>query len=281
MTTVFSYLLVGHNPLRSANRGAALTALIATTFGGLAMLVGLIGLAAITGTTRISQMLADPMFLDPAVLTSPGVVAAVLLVLLGAVTKSAQVPFHVWLPGAMAAPTPVSAYLHAAAMVKAGVFVVGLLAPVAGAVPGWRPVLLVLGALTMVMGGWQALRQVDIKLLLAYGTVSPLGFMMVLCGLGTQAGALAAAGVVAAHALFKATLFMVVGIVDHSTGTRDLTELSGVGRQMPVVAVAAALAGADRKSTRLNSSHVSISYAVFCLKKKKTSARRRASAHEK
>src|SRR5699024_194824 len=245
MTPVFSYLLVGHNPLRSANRGAALTALIVTTFGGLAMLVGLIGLAAITGTTRISQMLADPMFLDPAVLTSPGVVAAVLLVLLGAVTKSAQVPFHCWLPGAMAAPTPVSAYLHAAAMVKAGVFVVGLLAPVAGAVPGWRPVLLVLGALTMVMGGWQALRQVDIKLLLAYGTVSQLGFMMVLSGLGTQAGALAAAGVVAAHALFKATLFMVVGIVDHSTGTRDLTELSGVGRQMPVVAVAAALAGAS------------------------------------
>ena len=245
LTTVFSYLLVGHNPLRSANRGAALTALIVTTFGGLAMLVGLIGLAALTGTTRVSGILAHPMFVNPDQLTSPAAVVAVLLVLLGAVTKSAQVPFHFWLPGAMAAPTPVSAYLHAAAMVKAGIYLVGLLAPVAAAVPGWRPVLLVLGALTMVIGGWQALRQVDIKLLLAFGTVSQLGFMMVLCGLGTQAGALAGAGVVAAHALFKATLFMVVGIVDHSTGTRDLNELSGVGRRMPVVAVAAALAGAS------------------------------------
>lgn len=245
LTTVFSYLLVGHNPLRSANRGAALTALIVTTFGGLAMLVGLIGLAVITGTTRISQVLTSPAFTSAEILTSPGVIAAVLLVLLGALTKSAQVPFHFWLPGAMAAPTPVSAYLHAAAMVKAGIYLVGLVAPIAVLIPGWRPILLVLGAVTMVMGGWQALRQHDIKLLLAFGTVSQLGFMMTLCGIGTQSAALAAAGVVAAHALFKATLFMVVGIVDHTTGTRDVRELAGVGRKMPVIAVAAAIAGAS------------------------------------
>jgi len=245
LTTVFSYLLVGHNPLRSANRGAALTALIVTTFGGLAMLAGLIGLAVITGTSRLSEVIAHPVFSDPGTVTSPAVVAATLLVLVGALTKSAQVPFHFWLPGAMAAPTPVSAYLHAAAMVKAGIYLVGVLAPVLAAVPGWRPALLVLGAVTMIIGGWESLRQRDIKLLLAYGTVSQLGFLMVMCGVGTQAAALAGAALVAAHALFKATLFLVVGIVDHSTGTRDLTRLSGVGRAMPVVAVAAALAGAS------------------------------------
>lgn len=245
LTTVFSYLLVGHNPLRSANRGAALTALIVTTFGGLAMLAGLIGLAMVTGTFRLSEVLAHPVLQDPTTLGSPAVVAATLLVLLGALTKSAQIPFHFWLPGAMAAPTPVSAYLHAAAMVKAGVYLVGVLAPTLAAVPGWRPSLLLLGALTMIIGGWEALRQTDIKLLLAYGTVSQLGFLMVMCGLGTQAAALAVAGLVAAHALFKAALFLVVGIVDHSTGTRDLTRLSGVGRAMPVVATAAAIAAAS------------------------------------
>ena len=245
LTTVFSYLLVGHNPLRSANRGAALTALIVTTFGGLAMLIGLIGLSVITHTTHISQMLASSVFTDPNFVTTPAAIAAALLVLLGALTKSAQVPFHFWLPGAMAAPTPVSAYLHAAAMVKAGIYLVGLVAPVAALVPGFRAVLLVLGSVTMVMGGWQALRQYDIKLLMAFGTVSQLGFMMTLCGVGTQSAALAGAGVVAAHALFKATLFMVVGIVDHSTGTRDLRELAGVGRRMPVVATVAAIAGAS------------------------------------
>ncbi|MGD7704739.1 Na+/H+ antiporter subunit A [Microlunatus sp. Y2014] len=248
LTTVFSYLLIGHTPSRAANRGAALNALIVTTFGGLAMLFGIIILGVQIGTFSISETLASAEELastiDP---TSwpPLVIGAVLLILLGAVTKSAIVPFHFWLPGAMAAPTPVSAYLHAAAMVKAGVYLVALLAPVFASVPGWRPVLLGLGAITMVVGGWRALTQNDIKLLLAYGTVSQLGFMVVLCGLGTRSGALAALSVVVAHALFKATLFLVVGVVDHSTGTRDLRKLSRVGRKMPFVAIAAVLAGAS------------------------------------
>ncbi len=107
-----------------------------------------------------------------------------ILLLVGALSKSALVPFHFWLPGAMAAPTPVSAYLHAAAMVKAGVYLVAVLAPVFAATPGWRPVTLILGAATMIIGGWRALRQYDIKVLLAYGTVSQLGFLIVLCGHG-------------------------------------------------------------------------------------------------
>lgn len=236
MTTVLSYLLVGHNPLRAANRGAALTALLVTTLGGLAMLAGLIMLAASADSYSLAAIVeADPR--------GPAVVGASALVLLGALTKSAQVPFHFWLPGAMAAPTPVSAYLHSAAMVKAGVYLIAVLAPGLAAVTGWRPLLMTIGAVTMVVGGYRALRQHDIKLLLAYGTVSQLGFLFVLFGSGTRAGTFAGLALLVSHALFKSTLFLSVGVVDHSTGTRDLRELSGVGRQMPWVAAAATLAG--------------------------------------
>ncbi len=156
-------------------------------------------------------------------------------------------PFHFWLPGAMAAPTPVSAYLHAAAMVKAGVYLVAVLAPALAGVPGWRPAVWLLGALTLFLGGWRALRQDDLKLLLAYGTVSQLGFLVLLLGTGTQAAALGGLAMVIAHALFKATLFLVVGIVDHSAGTRQISELSGLGgqAQLPVTATIAAIAGAS------------------------------------
>ncbi len=241
LTTVFSYLLVGHYPTRSANRRAALTALLVTTFGGLAMLVGILMIGTRAQTFALSTILADPDRLGGGTF----VVVAVILLLVGALSKSALVPFHFWLPGAMAAPTPVSAYLHAAAMVKAGVYLVALLAPAFAAVPGWRPIVLVLGAATMIVGGWRALRQYDIKLLLAYGTVSQLGFLVAMCGLGTRSALLAGVAMVITHALFKAALFLVVGIVDHTTGTRDLRRLSGVGRRLPVLAVAAALAAAS------------------------------------
>ncbi|HEU5486156.1 MAG TPA: Na+/H+ antiporter subunit A [Microlunatus sp.] len=241
LTTVFSYLLVGHNPTRGANRRAALTALMVTTFGGLAMLIGIIMIGVTAGTFSIAEVLADPARLG----AGPIAVAAILLLLVGAITKSAQVPFHFWLPGAMAAPTPVSAYLHAAAMVKAGVYLVALLAPVFAGMPGWRPVVLTLGAITMIIGAWRALRQYDIKLLLAYGTVSQLGFLMAICGLGTRSAMLAGVAMIISHALFKATLFLVVGIVDHSTGTRDIRKLSAVARRLPVVAAAAVAAAAS------------------------------------
>ncbi len=242
LTTVFSYLLVGHNPTFPANRRAALTALIVTTFGGLAMLVGIVLLSVRYHTYSLSRVLEGAAATG---VDHPLVIVAVILLLLGALTKSALVPFHFWLPGAMAAPTPVSAYLHAAAMVKAGVYLVAVLAPVFAATPFWRPVTLTLGASTMIIGGWRALRQYDIKVLLAYGTVSQLGFLIVLSGIGTRAAALGALALVISHALFKSTLFLVVGIVDHSAGTRDLRKLTEVGRSMPVVAVAAIVAGAS------------------------------------
>ncbi|MGI8458922.1 MAG: Na+/H+ antiporter subunit A [Propionibacteriaceae bacterium] len=242
LTTVFSYLLIGHHPRFPANRRAALTALIVTTFGGLAMLVGIVLLGVHFTTLSLSGVLAAASVSGG---HPPVVVVALLLVLLGALSKSALVPFHFWLPGAMAAPTPVSAYLHAAAMVKAGVYLVAVLAPVFAATPAWRPICLTLGATTMIIGGWRALRQYDIKLVLAYGTVSQLGFLIAVTGLGTRAAALGGLALVISHALFKSTLFLVVGIVDHSAGTRDLRKLTGVGRSLPLLAVVATVAGAS------------------------------------
>ena len=238
LTTVFSYLLIGHDPAKRAGRAAGLQALLVTTFGGLAMLVGVLLIGTQAGTYRISELLADP----PA---GTAITVAVLLLLVGAVSKSALFPFHFWLPAAMAAPTPVSAYLHAAAMVKAGVYLVALLAPAFAGVPGWRGLLLSLGLTTMLLGGWRALRQYDVKLLLAYGTVSQLGLLLVIVSIGTRAAALAGLAMVVAHAVFKVTLFMVVGIIDRQTGTRDLRELSGLGRATPALAVVAAVAGAS------------------------------------
>ena len=238
ITTIFSYLLIGNDFTRKANRGAALTALIVTTFGGLAMLAGIVALGLTADTFSLAVILDK----QP---SGAIAVAGVLLVLVGALSKSALFPFHFWLPGAMAAATPISAYLHAAAMVKAGVYLVAVFAPAFADIPGWRVTISILGAVTMLLGGWRALRQDDIKLLLAYGTVSQLGFLVLLTGMGTQSMALAGLAMVVTHALFKATLFLSVGIVDKSTGTRDLTILSGVGRQLPWLAVFASLAAAS------------------------------------
>jgi multicomponent Na+:H+ antiporter subunit A len=238
LTTVFSYLLIGYDPTRRANRSAALTALIVTTTGGLAMLVGIVTLGVLSGTLSLSAILAAPP-------TGPIATTAALLMLVGALSKSALVPFHFWLPGAMAAPTPISAYLHAAAMVKAGVYLVAALAPAFAVVPFWRPAVGVLGAATMIVGGWRALRQNDLKLLLAYGTVSQLGFLVLLSGFGTRAAALAGIAMLIAHALFKSTLFLVVGVVDHSAGTRDLTQLTGLAKAMPVLAVIGGIGAAS------------------------------------
>ncbi|MFC9974166.1 Na+/H+ antiporter subunit A [Spirillospora sp. NPDC127200] len=241
LTTVLSYLLVGFDAGRAAARKAATQAIVVTTFGGLAMLVGLVLLGQHAGTFRLSAILADPP-------RGTAVSVALVLILAGALSKSAIMPFGLWLPGAMAAPTPVSAFLHAAAMVKAGVYLVARLAPAFAAVPVWRPVVLVLGGATMLLAGWRALREHDLKLVLAYGTVSQLGFLTVLTGAGWRTAALAGVTMLLAHALFKAALFMVVGIVDHGTGTRDLRELSGLARRAPVacgaaVAAAASMAG--------------------------------------
>lgn len=237
LTTVFSFLLIGHGSERRTNRRAALQALLVTTFGGLVMLVGFLMLGRAAGTYRISRMLAEPP--DASGLVAAGLV----LVLVGALSKSAVWPFSFWLPGAMAAPTPVSAYLHAAAMVKAGVYLIARLAPGFAAVAPWRTLVLALGAATMLLGGWRALRETDLKRLLAFGTVSQLGFLTLLVGDGTRDAALAGTAMILAHALFKAPLFLIVGVIDDATGTRDLNRLSGVGRSLPWVCAAATLAG--------------------------------------
>ena len=238
LTTVFSYLLIGGSGRRLAARRAASQALVVTTAGGLAMLVGLIMIGETSGSYLLSEVVASPG-------QGPLLVAGTVLVLAGAVTKSALVPFHFWLPAAMEAPTPVSAYLHAAAMVKAGVYLVARLAPGFADVPGWRPLVLGLGLATMLVGGYRSLRQNDLKLLLAFGTVSQLGFLVVLVGAGSRELAAAGLAMTVAHALFKSTLFLSVGVVDHATGTRDLRRLSGLGRRMPVLAGAVLLAAAS------------------------------------
>ncbi|MCU1432293.1 MAG: Na+/H+ antiporter subunit [Actinotalea sp.] len=238
LTTVFSYLLIGHYADRKASRRAAMQAIVLTTAGGLAMLLGVVLLGETAGTYRLSEVVADPP-------TGTVVTVAVVLLLAGAVTKSALVPFHFWLPAAMAAPTPVSAYLHAAAMVKAGVYLVARLAPGFADLAVWQVIVLSLGCGTLLLGGYRALRQYDLKLVLAFGTVSQLGLLVLLVGLGSQAAALAGLAMLGAHAMFKASLFLTVGVVDAATGTRDLRRLSGVGRRLPVTAGVAALATAS------------------------------------
>ncbi|WP_372593922.1 Na+/H+ antiporter subunit A [Actinotalea sp.] len=238
LTTVTSYLLIGHYADRKASRRAAMQAIVVTTAGGLAMLVGVLMIGHAAGTYRISAILADPP-------TGGAVGVAVVLLLAGAVTKSALVPFHFWLPSAMAAPTPVSAYLHAAAMVKAGVYLVARFAPAFADLTAWQVVVLGLGSATLLVGGYRSLRQYDLKLVLAFGTVSQLGLLIVLVGYGSQAVALAGIAMLGAHAMFKATLFLAVGVVDAATGTRDLRRLSGIGRALPITATAAGLATAS------------------------------------
>ena len=232
ITTIASYLLIGFDDEKAIARSAALQAILVTTAGGLAMLAGFILLAMESGTTTISEIVAAPP-------TGTMVTVALLLVFLGAFTKSAQFPFQFWLPGAMAAPTPASAFLHSATMVKAGIVLLLLLAPGFAEETVWQTTVTAVGLTTMAVGALAALRQRDLKLLLAHGTVSQLGFMVALVGLGHTGAAL---GVLVAHALFKATLFLVTGIVDKATGTRDIGELRGVGRALPVQAGVGAVA---------------------------------------
>ncbi|WP_127129983.1 Na+/H+ antiporter subunit A [Georgenia sp. SYP-B2076] len=247
LTTVFSFLLIGHYHERQSSRRAAMQAIIVTTVGGLAMLAGLVILGEVDGGSyRLSELVAAASAGQVGAGAPPALVpTAIALVLLGALGKSAQVPFHFWLPAAMAAPTPVSAYLHAAAMVKAGVYLVARFAPGFADVPVWQVLVLIAGLGSLLLGGYRSLRQHDLKLLLAFGTVSQLGLIIVLVGYGDSAVALAGLAMLAAHAMFKACLFLVVGIIDWSVGTRDLRELSGLGRRMPVAAVAAGLAVAS------------------------------------
>lgn len=235
ITSILSYLLIGYYHRRAGSRRAALQALLVTTLGGLVMLIGVVLLVVDTGTSSLSGILE----MAP---SGPVVDAALVLLLVGALSKSAIFPFHFWLPGAMAAPTPVSAYLHAAAMVKAGIYLLARLAPVFADAPPWRPIVISLGVLTMLIGGIQALRERDLKRILAFGTVSQLGFLTVVLGFGTRDAALAGLALLLAHALFKSSLFLIVGVIDRQLSTRDISELSGLGRQAPVMTTFAFIA---------------------------------------
>ena len=235
LTSVCSFLLIGLDDQSPSARASALRALLVTSAGGLCLLGGVTLLQVFAGTTSFAELASSPP-------TGTAITTAIVLVLMGAFTKSAQVPFHFWLPGAMAAPTPVSAYLHSATMVKAGIVLMARMAPVFGDQPTWRWLVVIAGGTTMVLGGAQALRQVDAKLLLAHSTVAQLGFLTVLVGFGVPGATYAGIAHLVAHALFKASLFLSVGIVDHSTGTRDIRRMSGLAKEMPVLAALAGLA---------------------------------------
>ncbi len=247
LTSITSYLLIGFKHKYQESRDAALQALLITGGGGLALLAGLILLAMAAAASGLpaADCFRISTLLDPDRVTfAPDafVNVALLLVLLGAFTKSAQWPFHFWLPGAMAAPTPVSAYLHSATMVKAGVFLLARMHPALGDLPLWQVLVTTIGAITMALAAISTIGQHDLKRILAFSTVSVLGTLTMLLGLGAEAAIKAAVVLLMAHALYKAALFLVAGSVDHATGTRDVTQLGGLLRAMPLTAAVAMLA---------------------------------------
>ena len=238
LTGISSYLLIGFDHERAAARAAALQALLVTGAGGLALLAGLLLLGQVGGSLELSALLSR----GETVRAHPLYLPILLLILAGAFTKSAQMPFHFWLPGAMEAPTPVSAYLHSATMVKAGVYLLARLQPILGGTDAWHYVITVAGAATMLLGAVMALPQTDLKRLLAYSTVSALGTLTLLLGLGTTLAAKAAMVFLLVHSLYKGALFLIAGIIDHETGTRDVERLGGLRHAMPITAVAVGLA---------------------------------------
>ncbi|UOM36997.1 putative monovalent cation/H+ antiporter subunit A [Acuticoccus sp. I52.16.1] len=237
LTSITSFLLIGFDHTREPARRAAVQALVITGGGGLALLAGLVLIRLVSGETSVTGLLASPDVLRDA----PAYTAIFILVCLGAFTKSAQVPFHSWLPNAMEAPTPVSAYLHSATMVKAGVFVLMRFAPVLGDTALWGTVLPLFGGATFLTGVILGVRQTDLKQILAYTTVASLGLLVMLTGMGSEYAIAGAVAYLVAHALFKGALFMVAGCIDHETGTRDIRQLGGLVGKMPVTFVAALL----------------------------------------
>ncbi|MGI9510928.1 MAG: hydrogen gas-evolving membrane-bound hydrogenase subunit E [Geminicoccaceae bacterium] len=239
LTTVTSFLLVGFDHENAKARRSALQALLVTGAGGLALLVGLILLAETAG----SYLLSDILTAGGTIKTVPLYTPILVLILIGAFTKSAQFPFHFWLPNAMAAPTPVSAYLHSATMVKAGIYLMARLQPVVGGTDIWFYTLTSIGAITAVWSSMMALRQTDLKLMLAWTTVMALGTLTMFLGSDVRIAVLAAMTFLIVHAFYKCAMFLVIGNVDHSTGTRDIGRLGGLVKAMPMTALIAAAAG--------------------------------------
>lgn len=238
LTSISSFFLIGFNNDEAASRKSAITALSVTGMGGFFLLAGLILIGNIAGSYSISELInARDIIIHhqqyPLILG---------LLFMGAFTKSAQFPFHFWLPGAMKAPTPVSAYLHSATMVKAGIYLLARFNPILGGTEIWSYTLMIVGGFTMLYAAFHSLLRTDLKGILAYSTISALGILTFLIGLGTREAIIATSVFVLVHALYKATLFLVTGIIDHETHTRDITKLSGLRKVMPPVAIAAILA---------------------------------------
>ncbi|WP_372917386.1 putative monovalent cation/H+ antiporter subunit A [Salegentibacter sp.] len=238
LTSISSFFLIGFNNTSEASRKSALTALGITGFGGFSLLAGALLLGSMTGTYSIAEMLS----MKEALAGHEFYILAVIFIFGAAFTKSAQFPFHFWLPGAMKAPTPVSTYLHSATMVKAGVYLLMRFTPVLGDTNFWNTTLIVVGAITMLYSAVHTLFRTDLKGVLAYSTISALGILVFLIGLGSQGAFLAAAVFIIVHALYKATLFLVTGVIDLQAGTRNLTVLAGLRKVMMPVAVAGFLA---------------------------------------
>ncbi|MCW8084423.1 monovalent cation/H+ antiporter subunit A [Sabulicella glaciei] len=244
LTSLFSFLLIGYWHHTPAARDGARMALTVTATGGLCLLAGMLLLGQMAGSYDLDTVLAA----GPQIRSHALYLPALVLILLGALTKSAQFPFHFWLPHAMAAPTPVSAYLHSATLVKAGVFLMARLWPVLAGTDAWFWLVGTAGLVTLVLGAYVAIFQNDLKGLLAYSTISHLGLITLLLGLNSDLAMVAAIFHVMNHATFKASLFMAAGIIDHETGTRDIRRLSGLNRTMPftgrlALVAAAAMAG--------------------------------------
>ena len=237
LTSLSSFLLIGYWKHLPEGRQGARMALVVTGMGGLSMIGGMLLLGQVAGSHDLTVILQSREVIQASPLYTP----ALLLILLGCFTKSAQFPFHFWLPHAMAAPTPVSAYLHSATMVKAGIFLMARLWPVLSGTDLWFVLVTGIGLLTMVIAAVIALFKNDLKALLAFSTVSHLGLITMLLGTGTAFGAMAAVFHILNHATFKAALFMSAGVIDHEAGTRDATRLGGLRRLMPVTFVIATL----------------------------------------
>ncbi|MBX6393425.1 MAG: monovalent cation/H+ antiporter subunit A, partial [Burkholderiales bacterium] len=241
LTSLYSFLLIGYWHHNATARDGARMALTVTGAGGLCLFAGLLLLGTMAGGYDLDRIVAA----GDTIRNHEYYVPALVLIAIGALSKSAQFPFHFWLPHAMAAPTPVSAYLHSATMVKAGVFLLARLSPAMAGTDEWTWIIGTAGLVTLVLAAYIAIFQHDLKGLLAYSTISHLGLITLLLGLATPLGVVAAIFHIMNHATFKASLFMAAGIIDHETGTRDIRKLRGLYSFMPITATAAIVAAAS------------------------------------